>query len=299
MAAGAAWGQVELTDAQLCFAIGGNPDLAIQHCTRAIDSGKYSGDQLHRLHLARGAEWSAKGDHDRAIVDYDAAIRLDEKSAEAFHNRGSAWANKGETDKAIADYDTAIKLDPTESSPYAGRAVEHSIKGDYARATADFDTAIKLDPKAPVAYFGRGRARFYRGDFPGAVADLEAAHKLDASVYIALWSYLARRRGGAAGNEALKPYLSSAGESVWPAPVLALYLGRTKPEAVIAAAAKAPPPRDREQRCEAVFFIAQWHIAAGRREQALPLLKEAQSGCPKNYIEYEGALAELRRLQKP
>src|SRR5262245_995160 len=105
--AGGAWGQVELTDAQLCFAIGGNPDLAILHCTRAIDSGKYSGDQLHRLHLARGAEWSAKGDHDRAIKDYDAAIRLDAKSAEAFHNRGSAWANKGETDKAIADYDAA------------------------------------------------------------------------------------------------------------------------------------------------------------------------------------------------
>ena len=42
MAASAAWGQVELTDAQLCFAIGGNPDLAIQHCTRAIDSGNVS-----------------------------------------------------------------------------------------------------------------------------------------------------------------------------------------------------------------------------------------------------------------
>jgi lipoprotein NlpI len=291
-----AWGQVELTDAQLCFAIGGNPDLAILHCTRAIDSGKHSGDALHRLHLARGAEWSAKGEHDRAIADYDAAIRLNPKSADAFHNRGSAWANKGEPDKAIADYDAAIRLDPAESSPYAGRAVEYSIKGDYARASADFDTAIKLDPKAASAFFGRGRVRFYRGEFPAAVADLEQAHKLDPSAYIALWTYLARNRAGVMGDDALKPYVAAASESVWPAQVIALYLGRAKPEAVVAAADKAPPPRGREQRCEAIFFVAQWHLVRGERERALPLLKDAQASCPKNFMEYEGALAELRRL---
>jgi lipoprotein NlpI len=296
VAAGAVLGQ-ELTDAQLCFAIGGNPDLAILHCTRAIESKRYSGEDLHRLHLGRGAEWSAKGEHDRAIADYDAAIRLNPKSADAFHNRGSAWANKGETDKAIADYDTAIRLDPAESSPYAGRAVEYSIKGDYARASADFDAAIKLDPKAASAFFGRGRVRFYRGEFPGAAADFEQAHKLDPGAYIALWSYLARSRAGGKGGEALKPYVAAASESVWPAQVIALYLGRAKPEAVIAAAAKAPPPRAREQRCEAVFFIAQWHLLRGERERALPLLKDAQASCPKNFMEYEGALAELRRLK--
>lgn len=294
---GGAWGQ-ELTDAQLCAAIGGNPDLAISHCTRAIESGRYSGENLYRLHLSRGAEWSTKGNHDRAIADYDAAIRLNPKSAEAFHNRGSAWANKGETDKAIADYEVAIRLDPEDSSPYAGRAVEYSIKGDYARASADFDTAIKLDPKAAGAFFGRGRTRFYRGDFAGAVADLEEAHKLDASVYIALWSYLARRRSGAAGEPALKPYVAAATESVWPAPIVALYLRRSKPEAVTAVADKAPPPLKSEQRCEAIFFVAQWHLVEGGRERALPLLKEAEAKCPKNFMEYEGALAELRRLER-
>jgi lipoprotein NlpI len=295
LAAGGAWGQTP-TDAQLCAGIVGNPDVAIQHCTKAIESGRYSGEELHQLHLSRGVEWAAKGEHDRAIADYGAAIRLNPKSADAFHNRGSAWANKGETDKAIADYDTAIRLDPAESSPYAGRAVEYSIKGDYARASADFDAAIKLDPKAASAFFGRGRVRFYRGEFPGAVADFEQAHKLDPSAYIALWSYLARSRAGGKGEEALKPYVAAASESVWPAQVIALYLGRAKPEAVIAAADKAPPPRGREQRCEAIFFIAQWHLLRGERERALPLLKDAQQNCPKNFMEYEGALAELRRL---
>ena len=296
--AGGAWGQAP-TDAQLCAGIVGNPDVAIQHCTKAIESGRYSGEELHQLHISRGVEWAAKGNHDRAIADYDAAIRLNPKSAEAFHNRGSAWASKGDPDRAIADYDAAIRLDPGESSTYAGRAVERAIKGDYARAVTDFDTAIKLDPQAAGAFFGRGRVRYYRGEFAGAVTDLEQAHKLDPSVYIALWAHLARRRGGGKDDQALKPYVAAASESVWPAPVIALYLGRSKPEAVIAAAEKAPPPRNSEQRCEAVFFVAQWHLVAGQRERALPLLKEAQAKCPKNFMEYEGALAELRRLQKP
>jgi len=298
LVAGGAWGQAP-TDAQLCAGIVGNPDIAIQHCTKAIESGRYSGEELHQLHVSRGVEWAAKGNHDRAIADYDAAIRLNPKSAEAFHNRGSAWASKGDPDRAIADYDAAIRLDPGESSTYAGRAVERAIKGDYARAVTDFDTAIKLDPQAAGAFFGRGRVRYYRGEFAGAVTDLEQAHKLDPSVYIALWAHLARRRGGGKDDQALKPYVAAASESVWPAPVIALYLGRSKPEAVIAAAEKAPPPRNSEQRCEAVFFVAQWHLVAGQRERALPLLKEAQAKCPKNFMEYEGALAELRRLQKP
>ena len=291
-------GQVELTDAQLCAVIGGNPDLAIMHCTRAIDSGRYSGDDLRRLHVIRGAEWAAKRDHDRAIADYDAAIKLDPKSADAFHNRGIAWASKGEPDRAIADYDAAIRLDPGDSSPYAGRAVERTIKGDYPGAAADLDTAIRLDPKAAGAYFARGRVRFYRGEWAGAVADLEQANKLDPSAYTALWSYLARRRGGGEGDAPLKPYLAAANESIWPAPVIALYLGRAQPGAVIAAAAKAPPPRDRDQRCEAAFFVGQWHLVRGERDSALPLLQEARSGCPKSFMEYEGALAELRRLAK-
>ena len=34
------------------------------------------------------------------------------------------------------------------------------------------------------------------------------------------------------------------------------------------------------------------------RQRALPLLKEARAECPKNAMEYEGTLAELRSLQR-
>ena len=211
IAAGAAQGQA---DAERCAAIAGNPDLAIQHCTRAIESGKLSGEPLARLHYRRGTGWAAKGIYDRAIADYDTAIRLDPKFADAFYNRGNAWSNKGESDRAIADYNAAIGVSPRETSAYIGRAVELTVKGDYGRAIADYDAAIALDAKSAMTFLGRGRTRFYSGDFARAAADLEQALKLEPNGYTALWLYLARKRGGAADASLFANKGEKAGFSV-------------------------------------------------------------------------------------
>ena len=88
-------------------------EAAIVACTRAISSGRYNGHDLAVLYSNRGVEYSAKGDHENAIADYNEAIRLDPKIAEAYNNRGNAWRNKGDYDRAIADYNEAIRLDPT------------------------------------------------------------------------------------------------------------------------------------------------------------------------------------------
>ena len=91
-----------------------------------------------------------KGQYDRAIANYDKAIKLDPKFAIAYNNRGIAYGQKGDDDRAIADFDTAIKLDPKSADTYYNRGIAYGQKGDYDRAIADFDTAIKLDPKTEV-----------------------------------------------------------------------------------------------------------------------------------------------------
>ena len=296
----AATAHAQDSDVERCSSITGKPDLAIQHCTRAIESGKLPAETLAQMHYNRAIEWTAKNDYDRAIADYDAAIRISPRLADAYYNRGNAWGLKGDPDRAIADYDAFLQLNPKDSAGHIARAVELMVKGDYARAVAGYDTALTLDPKSGTALHGRGRANFYGGDMPRAVADLERAWRTDTSLYTAAWLYLARKRAGAVdAEELLDSETRGHRDGNWPTAVLMLYMGRTDVDSVMASAMDRDPKKNSEQACEASFYLAHWHLLRKENDRALALLKQAQSGCPRDFLEHEGAVIELRRLAKP
>src|ERR1700687_2230729 len=90
--------------------------LRIDTCTGLIQSGGLSQDILAVAFQNRGTAYLGKGDNDRAIEDYDQAIRLDPNYANAFNSRGVAYQNKGDNARAIQDYDQAIRLDPDDAN---------------------------------------------------------------------------------------------------------------------------------------------------------------------------------------
>lgn len=62
--------------------------------------------------LARGDDFNIKGEIDRAIADYDAALKVEPALAEALNGRGTAWRAKGDRRRALSDFDAALKLKP-------------------------------------------------------------------------------------------------------------------------------------------------------------------------------------------
>ena len=285
------------TDADLCRTTANNPDLAIKHCTAAIESRKAGNEMLAQLHVARGVEWAAKGDYDRAIADHTTALKLDPKTADAHYFRATAWSNKGEFERAIADFDVAAKLKPDDPLVYHARGVELTVKGDYARAIADLDKTLQLDPKANGVHFARGRTLFYLSDFARAATDLEVAFKAQPNIYVALWLFLARKRGNVVDADERLERDTRGIRGGWPSPVVALFMGRTNVESIMIAANGSEPQLRKVIRCEADFYVAHAHLIKGERPRARMLLQEIQHNCPKNLLEYEGTLAELRRLK--
>ena len=87
-----------------------------------------------------------QGDTDRALADFDQAIKLDPKDALAYSNRGFAWRTKGDMARAAADYEQAIKLDAGNASAFYNRGNAYYEKRDFDRAIADFDQALKINP---------------------------------------------------------------------------------------------------------------------------------------------------------
>ena len=87
---------------------------------------------------------------DRAIANYNEAIRVDPNYALASTNRGIAYASKGDNDRAIADYNEAIRLDPKSALAFGNRGIAYGKKGDNDRALADFNEAKEEAVRALV-----------------------------------------------------------------------------------------------------------------------------------------------------
>lgn len=74
-----------------------------------------------KMLLARGDDFNTKGDPDRAIADYDAALKADPAFAEALNSRAMAWRAKGDRRRALSDLDAALRLKPDFEAARANR----------------------------------------------------------------------------------------------------------------------------------------------------------------------------------
>ena len=113
-----------------------------------------------------GCCFSAKGEFDTAIQDYNTAIDLNPEFAEAHNNRGVAYYRKGEFDTAIQDYNTAIDLNPESADTYYNRGEAWLPLEEWEKAKADIITAKDM---------GHDIVAGFHNDYE-SVEDFEAKH---------------------------------------------------------------------------------------------------------------------------
>ncbi|MGI0480888.1 tetratricopeptide repeat protein [Geminocystis sp. CENA526] len=130
-------------------------------------------------YIARGVSYGELGEYDKAISDYTKVISLDPNYAVAYNNRGFTYNSLGEYDKAIADYTKTISLDPNYAVAYNNRGGSYNELGEYQKAIADFTKAINLDPNYATAYNNRGSTYNSLGEYQKAIPDLTKAINLD------------------------------------------------------------------------------------------------------------------------
>jgi TonB family protein len=152
-------------------------DAAIAACSTVTDENLKSAATFY----LRGNEYRANGEFERAISDYNEALRLDPKLASAFDGRGHSYLAKNDGDRAIADFNKAIRLAPNNPTFRLSRAGYYIYfrHANLDAAIADLDRVIALNPKFALAYRIRGNAYGFQRNLDHAIADYDRSLRIN------------------------------------------------------------------------------------------------------------------------
>lgn len=263
----------------------GHFQAALEDLTKAMQI-----DPADALYVKiRGDIYTDTSDWTPAIADYTKALEIDAKYDEAYRARGDAYRRMGEFERALADYTRAAEIDPKDPTYVKERGHVYRDMGEYGRAIEDYRRAVERKPDDVESLAALGYGQFYAGEYTAAAASFLRAIEREDNKYTMLFRAIARARNGEDAAAELEANAGRLKDRTWPYAVIEHLLGKRSPQATVDSASSD------DERCEAHFYIGQLLLAKGATEDGLGRLKTSVQTCPKDFIEYHGALAELKR----
>ena len=218
--------------------------------------------------------------------------------AQVLLAKGMQLDNVDKMQAAKGSLEASLTLDPTSADAHEALATNALFRGDDAAALKEATEALHLAPSKTQPYFIRGYMHFLGGD-PAAARDdfttgLQSREEVERS-YGAIWLYLATRRAGADGVQAVKLFEPTATYPEWPFSVLQLMEGKVDLDAALAAS-QENGQRSASRECELYFFAGEKAIADGDLAHARKYLRMSVATGVSEFIEYHTAQRELARI---
>jgi serine/threonine protein kinase/tetratricopeptide (TPR) repeat protein len=139
------------------------------------------------VHQNLAAALNSKRDFDGAIREFQSALQIDPKSADAHLHLGYLWKAKGEGEKAISEFDAAIRecreairLDPKDATTQCNLGVALWEKGDLDAAFREFQSAVRISPNLAMAHNYLGLVLQRKGRLDDAISEFREAVRFDA-----------------------------------------------------------------------------------------------------------------------
>ncbi|QEG33661.1 tetratricopeptide repeat protein [Bythopirellula goksoeyrii] len=184
---------------------GGDPHEARRLLGKYLEAAEIQDSQRAEAYMLRG---QVQTDEEKALADFDEAIKLDPdnetypllravflrnrekfdealaavdemlsespEDANAFILQGELFRQLDKQEQALESFDEATKLAPQAPGPFQNRGEIYREQKEYAKAIVEFSKVLELQPGVVLPLVHRAEAYLNNGQLEEALADAEA-----------------------------------------------------------------------------------------------------------------------------
>ena len=127
-----------------------NKNVIIESLGQAKENFKYL--DIVEIILSLGNVYQDKNKYNKALNEYNQAIKLNNNLALAYYHRGFAYLNIYKYEKSLNDFEKAIMINPKYGEAYFGKSQIYSNNKEFPKAIEQILKAIELNPEFAVFY---------------------------------------------------------------------------------------------------------------------------------------------------
>ena len=136
-------------------------------------------DGLSNALTAKGIEVAGDTNNEAALTYFDEAVKFDKKNDVAYAKAGAIYDAKGQKDKAVVNYEKAIAINPDYKVLYAPLGIDYIGTGEIAKAESWMQKADAAGVDNVDSRFLHGLVGFKQNKNPEALAAFEKALQMD------------------------------------------------------------------------------------------------------------------------
>ena len=140
-------------------------------CQQVISVDRNFFDAIYVLAVVQ----AGLGKNVEALANYDRALALQPRHAEALSNRGNTLKALGRLDAALDSFDKALAIQPDYPAALSNRGAVLFEMARYEEALATYDRSLALRPDQVAALYNRGGTLHKLGRFEEAIASYDRA----------------------------------------------------------------------------------------------------------------------------
>ncbi len=236
-----------------------------------------------------------------AVAQAQAAVKRHPESPVAYGLRAEAYEWSGRYQDAIDDLTRLIQMRPRSATLYAQRSGNYRAIGDGKSALADAIAALRRGRRPAGGNASIGNCYEELGQPERALEFYaKAADNDDQKEYYRIWSCIILRKLGRRqeADKFIKDFRKVFKKDEWIAPVVSYLLGEMTEERVFQLAKHDDPETNRQQLCEAYYYIGACYLADKKLDKAEELMKKCLAQRVVNFYEHGFAIRDLRTIKK-